>query len=174
MKFEPFGPFEIPRKENGLVDAEDSAMAFWSAVEEQVEGLSSAVGCYIFSIRAGRGSLPWYVGKAEKQTFRQECFTPHKLNIFNEQVASRNGTPMLTLVTKFTPTGRYSNKSKNGHRDVSFLENMLISLAIQRNPEIANARSTRFMREMVVSGILNSSNGRNSSRVNDFRALVGA
>ena len=174
MKFEPFGPFEIPRKENGLVNAEDTASVFWSAAETDNKGLADAVGCYIFSIRAGRGSLPWYVGKAEKQSFRKECFAPHKLNIYNEQVASRKGTPLLTLVTRFNPSGSYSGPRSSGYNDIPFLENMLIGLAVQRNPELANARNTKFMREMVIPGVLNSPKGKNPSRVNEFKELVGA
>jgi len=89
MKFYPYGPLTIRKANNGLVAHDkDSINAFWSRInEEEDEGLSEAVGCYIFSIRAGKGILPWYVGLAEKQPFRKECFTSHKLTHYNDAIA---------------------------------------------------------------------------------------
>ena len=99
MNFVPHSAIEIPRQINGLIAADkESLSSFWSLVEsEHEEGISGSIGCYIFSIRAGKGILPWYVGLAEKQSFRKECFTSHKLNHYNNAIAKRKGTPLLTL-----------------------------------------------------------------------------
>ena len=80
-KYEPFGPFEVPRK-NGIVDTTQikKGSDLWNSIEECQKGLSIAHGCYIFSIRAGRGIRPWYVGQAKgKNGFLQEILSDNKL-----------------------------------------------------------------------------------------------
>lgn len=75
MNFYPYSPIAIPRTTKGLIaNDSESLRLFWSGVEAIEEGLSNAIGIYIFSIRAGGGIIPWYVGKAEKQSFSKECF----------------------------------------------------------------------------------------------------
>lgn len=175
MNFFPYEPVEIPRNSNRLIAADAASMKdFWAEAERHLEeGVSAAVGCYIFSIRAGKGSLPWYVGCAEKQSFRKECFTSHKLNHFNNAVASRQGRPMLTLVAKLTPRERFAKPSGNGHRDIQLLENMLIATCVQRNSELFNVRDTKLLREMSVPGLINNSLGKDPERVRQFRKLLG-
>lgn len=176
MNFFPHGSIEIERQSNGLIATDkESLLAFWSRVDEELqEGLSGAIGCYIFSIRAGKGVLPWYVGLAEKQSFRKECFTSHKLVHYNNAIANRKGTPLLTLVAKYTPGGRIINPTGSGHRDIQFLETMLISNCLGRNADLYNIRDTKFIREMVVPGLLNTPQGKAATSVTDFRFLIGA
>ena len=174
MNFFPFGPFDVPRSEKGLIQADNTSLKqFWADVDEVDAGISQAVGCYIFSIRAGRGMLPWYVGLAEKQKFEKECFTSHKLVQYYNATAGRRGTPVLTFLAKQTPAGKFSRPSSNGHRDIKFLETMLIGLALRRNSDLANAKNTKFMREVVVHGILNTPPGRRVQAVVDLASLMG-
>lgn len=176
MNFFPHTSIEIPRKSNGHVAADkESVTFFWENVEAQLEqGLAGAIGCYIFSVRAGRGILPWYVGMAEKQSFRKECFTSHKLVHYNDILATRAGTPLLTLVPKYTPGGKLLNPTGNAHRDIKFLERLLISNCLRRNPNVSNARDTKLLREMVVPGLINTPQGKNVTSVAEFRLLVGS
>ena len=58
-KYDVFGPFEIPRTEKRQRVDRKSFRHFWNEVEalrQKNEGLASASGCYIFAIRAGKGS----------------------------------------------------------------------------------------------------------------------
>lgn len=56
MKFSVFGPFELPCK-NGLIDTDaKSKRTFWDGVDASVYGLAGACGCYIFVVKARRGS----------------------------------------------------------------------------------------------------------------------
>lgn len=176
MNFFPYEPIEVPRAENGLVAGDSGTLReFWEDADSRIAAdISRAVGCYIFSIRAGRGSLPWYVGCAEKQQFRNECFTNHKLNHYNNAIAGRKGTPLLTLVPKLTPRDQFAKPSSNGHRDVQLLENLLISACIQRNSDIFNIKDTKLLREMSVPGLINNSRGKDPASVNEFRKLLGA
>lgn len=176
MNFFPHTSIEIPRQNNGNVAADKESLAFfWMTVDSQLEdGLSSAIGCYIFSMRSGRGILPWYVGLAEKQSFRKECFTSHKLVHYNNILASRTGTPMMTFVSKYTPGGKLLSPTGNSHRDIKFLERILISNCLKRNANVSNSRDTKLLREMIVPGLLNSPQGKAYSSVSDFRDLIGA
>ncbi len=105
MKFLPHTSIKIQRQSNGLIAADkEFLLAFWSRVDGEIEdGLSGAIGCYIFSIRAGKGSLPWYVGLAEKQSFRKECFTSHKLKHYNNAIAKKKGHPHINLDRQVHP-----------------------------------------------------------------------
>jgi hypothetical protein len=175
MKFFPHTAIEIPRQSNGHVAADKDSMSFfWMSVDAQLEdGLSGAIGCYIFSIRASRGILPWYVGLAEKQSFRKECFTSHKLVHYNNVLASQRGVPMMTFVSKYTPGEKLLNPTGNEHRDIRFLERMLISNCLQRNPCVSNARDTKLLREMEVPGLLNTPIGMSYASVSAFKTLIG-
>lgn len=175
MNFFPHTAIQIPRQSNGHVAADKESMSlFWMSVDAQLEhGLSGAIGCYIFSVRAGRGILPWYVGLAEKQSFRKECFTSHKLVHYNDVLANQRGTPMMTFVSKYTPGGKLLNPTGNEHRDIRFLERMLISNCLQRNPCVSNARDTKMLRDMIVPGLLNTPNGKAYASVTAFKNLIG-
>jgi len=133
----------------------ESKREFWDLVEDVSEGLSNACGCYIFSIR-GRA---WYVGIAEKQSFKNECFAAHKINQYNEALQKVQGVPELIFLAKITPTGYFANPSRQGHKDIQIVENMLIGFALARNSELQNIRGTKFLREMIIPGILNYGRG---------------
>ncbi|MDE0512368.1 MAG: hypothetical protein OXI88_11350 [Gammaproteobacteria bacterium] len=86
MHFKVYGKFEIPLEKDApdRIDKRD-VTAFWREVEQKTPGLPNACGVYIFGIKgrlknkSRETSMPWYIGKAEKQAFKQECFTHHKL-----------------------------------------------------------------------------------------------
>ena len=175
MNFFPQSSFEIPRQQNGLIAADKHSRAeFWNLVDAATDpDISGGIGCYIFSIRAGRGALPWYVGMAEKQSFRDECFTSHKINHYNNAIVGRKGTPLLTLVSKYTPGNKIVSPNGSEHRDIQFLETMLISSALRRNPELSNKQDTKFLRDMIVHGLINTPKGKAFGSVNEFRQLIG-
>lgn len=175
MKFHPYGPFDIATKPTGSInDSKESLSDFWEMVNANQTNLSEAVGCYIFSIQSRRGSLPWYVGLAEKQSFREECFANHKLLVYMRSLDGRQGSPQLTFLPKFTMTGKYAKCGKNAKMDVRFLENLLIGLAIQRNPKLANIKKTKLLKDMIVPGVLNTPQGRQVKSVYAMKRLLGA
>jgi hypothetical protein len=176
MNFFPHSPIEIPRQSNGLIASDKNSLTtFWSRVEKELEDcLSGEIGCYIFSIRAGKGALPWYVGFAEKQSFRKECFASHKLVHYNNAIVKRKGTPLLTLVAKYRPKGKLINPTGNEHRDIQFLETILISNCLRRNADLFNLKDTKLLREMVVPGLLNTPKGKAVSAVLDLKTIIGS
>lgn len=174
MNFYPHTAIKIPRQENSLIANDRYSLdQFWEEIDDENGiGLSGGIGCYIFSIRAGKGELPWYVGMAEKQSFRKECFTNHKLVHYSNAVASRRGTPRLTLIAKYTPGGKLVNPTGSEHNDIKFLETLLIANCLNRNPELMNSRDTKLLREMIVPGLMNTPQGKVSNSVRDFNALI--
>jgi len=154
MLYAVYGGFEILRKPNGhgLFNSE-----FWKTVESNEAGLSSACGCYVFAIRNAGNFKPWYVGKTERRTFRNECFEPTKINYFNEALANRKGAAILFLLARLTASKKKFSKPTGGsYHDVDFLESMLIGKALEKNPDLLNVRKTKLLRDMQVPGVINS------------------
>jgi hypothetical protein len=117
MRFEIYGPYDVPRNGRWVSRSRHDKRQFWEAVEEDVACLSAACGCYVFAIR-GRA---WYVGLAERRSFLDECFSGHKVLQYNEALQSVNGNPSLYFIPKITPRSRFARPSVNGHRDIRFL-----------------------------------------------------
>jgi hypothetical protein len=170
MNFEVHGPFQVPRNGALVARRKRDQRPFWDMVEERVESLSSACGCYVFEIH-GR---VWYVGLAKAQSFRRECFASHKINLYNDALQSVQGKPSILFVPKRTPTGRFAKPSRRGHRDIAILENLLIGSGLRRNSKLLNVRGTKLLREMRVPGVLNSRQGQGRSvAVQCFRRVLG-
>lgn len=161
MRFEIFGGFTLPVEPHGVVPkSKKKHKEFWEQVDERHPELRHARGCYIFAMNSGGGTTPWYVGKAEKSSFIQECFTPGKINCYNDVLPRyKRGAPLLFFVAFVTPKGRFAQPS-SGHQAISFLEKMLIGQALKKNPNLSNTRDTRLLRSMVVPGLLNTPKGR--------------
>lgn len=162
MRYANYGPIELSVGEDGRL-GNISLKRFRRDAEEIASGLPNACGCYVFALSVSGTPIPrpWYVGKAERQTFAQECFTPHKLAIMHRVLAlySRR-KPLLYLYARITERGNFSRPTKFVHRDVGYLEKMLISAGLDRNPHLENIRETGLLRDMVVPGLLNSPPGK--------------
>lgn len=168
MDYDVFGPFEVPRS-GSLVDKTAQArQLFWQSVDRQIPSLSGAVGCYIYCV----GKRPWYVGLAEKQAFKNECFQPHKINAFNSALDQMKGKPQLILIGKLTPRGKFVKPGANGHKATQFIEDLLIGMAFSRNPYLENIRGTKLIKELVVPGILNTPKGKASKKSVQFLKAV--
>ena len=168
MNYDIHGPFEVTRSRRLVDKSAKSKRDFWAAVDEKVPGLSSGVGCYVFCV----GKMPWYVGLAEKQNFKSECFQPHKINAFNSSLDKMQGRPQLILISKLTPSGKFAKPGVNGHKASRFLEDLLIGMALANNPLLENIRGTKFIKELVVPGVLNTPKGKANKKAVQY--LKGA
>jgi hypothetical protein len=171
LRFAVYGGYELPRLNKIIDSSAGSRQDYWNSVENDIEGLSQACGCYVFSAQ----NRPWYVGLAEKQSFEKECLTYHKIDRYNKVLASyQRAAPYLYFVAKLTPGGSFCSPSKNGHSAIKALENLLIGLALSRNPDLLNIRGTKILREMNVPGILNTESGQGQAyAVQEIRSLFG-
>ncbi len=160
MLFTIHGPFEIEKSKNGLINsASDAKRRFWANVENEIHGLSEACGCYLFAVKAAHGIKPWYIGLTSKRSFAKECVGAHQLKIYDNVVAGKKGTPLLYLLAKRTKSGKFRKPSKNFQTSVGFLETLLIGAGIEKNRHLQNVSKTRYLREMIVPGLLNSPPG---------------
>lgn len=168
MKFEPYGPFELPRL-NGGIDVRQRK-AFWETVRNEHPSLPDAVGCYIFALKAAKGFRPWYVGKTERQCFMNESWQPGKLLSYNEVIREHNGKPVLFFLAKITANGRFAKPTRRKYRgSIAALEEMLIGICLDRNSKLFNKKTTKYLRELQVPGYLNDSPG---ARTKNARALA--
>ncbi|WP_147292956.1 hypothetical protein [Dyella psychrodurans] len=174
MNFSVHGPFEIPRIK-GLIDTSIAAKkAFWQSVDSTSPGLSSACGCYVFSVKARRGALPWYVGLTTKRTFKDESLGAHQINHYNPAIVNKVGVKaQLFFLAKETSSGKYAKPSKNPHRDIEFLETFLFGIALNRNPALRNARNLKFLRNICVPGVVNSPQRRPYKPERELKSALG-
>jgi len=175
MNYDIFGPFDLPRENGQIYLTKVEQADFWESIEAEFPLLSGACGCYVFGVRAAKGTLPWYVGKAAFQSFGSECFTSDKIVKYNRACRGRRkGTPVLFFYAKVTPgTGRFSRPSGNGARDIALLENMLIGIALKRNSNLVNIKDTKHFTQMVVPGLLNSRKGKLQWGASKAKEMMG-
>ena len=92
-------------------------------IDRKLGRLSDACGVYLFGVRGLEGkrttigqTLPWYVGKAEKQSFRKECFNSKNQTEFNRVWVTRydrKGVPFVYLLARMEDDGTFSNTTKD-------------------------------------------------------------
>ena len=177
MIYETYGPFVVPTKKakaGKVLDFNNAALnQFWNKVDEERPGLSAALGCYIFANRAGKGMTPWYVGQTKK-SYRNECFENEKIkkyhNVFND---IKSGTPVMILVARCTPTGKLTT-GQFPPDEAGFVEKLLISKALSKNPKLANKQNTKFLVGITLPGILNNPKGKPSPGSKLLSSVLGA
>ena len=136
ITFRAIGPLIVVPSEGprGRLIDEAAAARFWAANPT----LKRRVGCYVFGVRAGKGYVPLYVGKAAVG-FEQEVFADHKLKHYNASLLPRQrGTAVLFLVAKDSG-GRSGLDSCLRH-----IEHYLIQLAAEKNPKLSNIRRQEY------------------------------
>jgi hypothetical protein len=153
MDFSVYGPFELDRKSNGLIDAsKQSRKNFCSIVEESKLNLSLATGCYVFALKSGGGAKAWYVGKAEGQSLTKEIFTTHKINVFNDVLASKKGIPQIYLIPRLSTSGKLCGPGKMRRRTIAFLETTLIGTwASRQGSRFAEAHPQELMTKFQIA-----------------------
>ncbi len=164
VKFEIAGPHEIPRtrKPGGWAIERDDIRAFWQSCFK----LQDRAGCYIFGMRAGRGIMPYYVGKTAKG-FGQEVFQPHKLVHYHRiMMNTSKGTPVFFFAVAEVARGRVNEQA------IIACEQHLITLGVNTNPELANKRGTREP-AFFIPHVTEPARGRKSGETMAFRRLMG-
>ena len=162
MYYKIYGPYEIPMQRGEFkkrIDKEDID-EFWRSVDP---GLEDACGVYIFSIEKNSKEKPWYVGKAQNQSFSRECFTHHKIIQYHEALEKSKGTPMMYFLARMMADKRRMSspsKTKTGHAEIDYVEQMFITMGYQRNNAIRNKQGTRKARDLVIEGFYNNQDRR--------------
>jgi hypothetical protein len=178
MRFDVAGPFLLSRHGfKGLI-TEESLKDLKEAAEAWETGLSSACGCYVFAMRAGKGYTPYYVGQSSKKAIIAEALNTINQMIYNKVLGSvSKGKPVIYLIPMKTPGGRFRkpNKSESKKRtfpSVDFLEEWLIAQALQKNPSLRNNMKTKFVRQLHVVGLFNPQPGEATKASTELKKAI--
>jgi hypothetical protein len=159
------GSFEVPVEKtrlNGRRVYKPGLKDFWVDTGE----FADQRGCYVFSMKAGKGERPWYVGKASMRALCKECFSTHKLNIYNDVLANRHGIPRITFVIPKRTKGAWPAVA------IDEVEEFLIGHAASRNAELANKRRLPSQK-WIIQGVVPRSIGAPSLEAASFKKLMG-
>jgi len=133
VELEVFGPFELSVKKIGgtrVVEMTRKELIELAHRRYPRHNFAAKSGCYVFALRSGRGSMPYYVGKAQAQELCREALTSDKLNKYHLQLAKKSGTPILFFVASARP-----GDNKLPASVVNELERELIDACCLANPE---------------------------------------
>jgi hypothetical protein len=162
--FSVVGPVRIPvfvGRSGGRSVDRDGFMEFWGEA-----GCADRIGCYVFAIRSGRATLPYYAGRTTN-SFQNECFTADKLTKYHYVLVDvARGTPVMYFAVLDQTRGRPNTRA------IFALEERLIGLGLRRNEWMANVSNTRED-NLVVRGVMGSARGRRPDAASSFRAMMG-
>ncbi|MBI2165178.1 MAG: hypothetical protein HYU29_02090 [Chloroflexi bacterium] len=165
-EFVVHGPFKVPFSRppaGGKTVTTDRLNEFWNQMQV---GVPERPGCYIFGIRASRGMTPVYVGETANN-MRAECFTPRNLNIYNQALGEyRKGTPIMFLLVRSSQRGQIDKK------EIHDLQNYLIDIAFNKNPNLYNRQGKRTPK-WNIRGMIRGGQGRPSEDVKSFKIMMG-
>jgi hypothetical protein len=161
------GPFTVPTLRDGggkRVDKKQLS-GMWETVAAETS--PDGQGCYIFAMRAGKGALPVYVGKATR-SFRQECFSTDKLlKLTNAMTSYRSGTPILFLIRQ------ERHKGKPNLKAIRALEEFLVQNALARNPDkLQNVHFTKRL-SWSITGVFRTVPGKPTLAARTVRKVLG-
>jgi hypothetical protein len=172
--FDVAGPFNIAASNRTCAAGQSE---IWKAADEYDQGLSKAIGCYLFCLKHGESLKPWYVGMTVARSgFKGEVFQAHKLQIYNEILSqSTVKRPVLFLFPLWTSANRFSRAYASSRPKIAWLERTLMGMAYAQNPDLSNIRDMVKLRTIAVSGLLGPKQpGRQTSGVKQVRkALTG-
>ena len=135
--------------------------AFWAVHT----GIATQAGCYVFAFKASKGYKPVYAGKATK-SFKQEVFTPHKLNHFNTGLGHQmRGTPVLFFVCLNKTSGAVSESA------IDEAESYLIQAGLAANADLLNDKKTKVA-TWSINGIVRSKAGKPSAAACELRKCI--
>lgn len=175
MRFNVYGPYDIGVDEDykNWIDKKDID-SFWENIRRKGRDkydLPDACGVYLFGMRGEQGrrgrpgqTLPWYVGKAESQTFKEECFN------------GGHGTPFLYLLARVEKDDTHSLPAKGkSYWGVDFVEGMFIQMSLRANPQLVNSSKTKMERGISIRGLLNTGKDKSSSveSVDELKGMFG-
>ena len=167
IRYDVFGP---------LVFRRDPSLSFKEAISRLFstapDGLSKAVGAYVWTIEQGGKRVPWNIGLTSKQGFQKRF--EQKAASFVPLLAEREfGIAEVYLVALRNKKNgfRKPTKSDQGIPANDWLETMLISSAIRVNPKLKNTSKSKYMRNAIIAGYLNDEVSKRTSDAHSFNQV---
>lgn len=172
MNFEVYGPFLLKTDSDkeerpGWID-QPQIKDFWDKVRPRNENLEDACGVYIFCVKGKQKNkgkttnLPWYVGKAERLTFKQECFNHRNQLSYNKVISQlyRKVTSInFYFVARHDEDGEFSAPAKKDdetvYEGVRFVERLFMQKSLAANSQLLNIKDLMNARRTRIRNILN-------------------
>jgi hypothetical protein len=175
VKFDIYGPYEVPRHQHGRarIITRNSLRGLAELIDN--EDMINGCGCYVFAMRAGRGYTPWYVGQASKMRLLEESMNANNRENYNRILLEQNGTPVIFYIPKLTNGNRFAKPTRNVNgqlKSVNFLEEWLIATALQKNPKLINHQKTHFLKNLHVVGLINPRTGENNNTSAELKRAI--
>lgn len=134
-EFSVFGPHVVRFTGGEHRFAPVNLRSFWKVVDAESRlGVSRMAGCYVFAMRTGRATVPWYVGKTFG-ALSGEVFAPDKERKY---LRVMHGYERATPVWFLVPERRL--RGKVNRSQILALERELIRRVQGRNPRLLNKR----------------------------------
>ena len=125
----------------------------------------SGRGCYVYTRKAAKGEVPFYIGMAKTQPFLKEVFTPHKLGKVKDEIAaSLKGVIRLYLI-------ELSGTSSKALDSIPEVERYLIGVALEANPKLRNLK-TEQSKAWSIAGLIRSGQGKPSGKAVSLRGAL--
>lgn len=149
-KFIVRGHFDIPvtKLRAGRIVRKSDADTFW----DEHPDVADSKGCYVFAMKAAKGSKPVYVGQAT-QSFRQETFETHKREKLNDVLANRKKGKLVVYFVCLEISRGKTNKLA-----IDNAETFLIQVSRIANPELLNKQKAK-VETWSIAGIIRSPKG---------------
>lgn len=158
--------FKPTKAKRGVVIDKASIESFWKTAHGDI---GSMTGIYVFALRRGKGYTPYYIGKADRQTFIAETFTPRNVNAYQDVVSKEHGTPIFIFLE------RKSARGPNSAAAIKEIEKDLIAMAYAKNPNglINRHHANKKESNYSIKGVLNSRPGKPSTLAQSFKKMMG-
>ena len=164
-KFIVKGPFKVPVEVYGRGRKDIDEERIGELLKECAT--FGKKGCYVFSIQAGRGSKPLYVGKTSRQTIIREAFNDRNMRRVVRKLNKQDrGTLLIWTITQ--DGGRRPPTKMIGE-----IEKMLIPWAAEKNPDLINDHHTKKSDDWSIEGVVGAKRGPRGKTANDFRKMIG-
>ena len=174
MRFETFGPFNVPMTDSGEFDDSAAACrAFWQDVDGRAAGLSKGCGCFVFSV-LGRDSLPWYVGMTADAPFSAACLSSAVVRHCREVLGIvPHQTVHLHLVAKLTPADRLARPGRRQRTEIRFVGRCLVGFCMNRNPRVAHDACAGYQKHYFLAGMLQGPRDKSTLDQRALRKVLG-
>ena len=155
-------PIDIPTKRDARGDRIVDQMQFRQLVREESEWFNKA-GCYVFSTKSGRGSMPFYVGKNPTR-ISARITGAKNLVILNRILAGiKRGRLQVWTITQ-------SGRGPRSTKAMDQIAATLVQVAVRKNSDLLNTQSTTGD-NWIIEG-MQPGRGRQPEKAKRFRSMI--
>jgi len=178
VEFVAVGPVKIPvyKPKLGGRRIDEKLDVFWDSVEDVgnkvgCNTIKGGKGCYVFCMRAGKGIVPFYVGKTNAQNLLKETYNPNNIKRYNGVISERKGAPVMFFIVANKKQGPTNAKA------IKALEKFLIEQAYERNKDIINKQHAKLpqwsIRHVMLSKVRGKPPKGAAENARAFKAMMG-